>query len=515
MADYQLEPKNGPKLLSDLITEAGITFDMPCAGNHTCGKCKVKASGELAPMSASEAAMLEQDEIDAGIRMACFAHATGPVNVHIPDEQEQMILTEGTAQLSAADPMMAEGHYGVAIDIGTTTVVCSLYGTESIEPLATVSERNLQQVFGADVISRINYGIQHSNDPVHKSIVDQLESMINKLCAMAGIDRSLVTNAVVAGNATMMHFFAGLDPRGIGFVPFIPESYFDETFDDVLKGISCYVLPCVSAYVGADTVACVLAAQMKERTDTSYIVDIGTNGEMALFHDGVLHACSTAAGPAFEGAGISQGMVAETGAISHASYDPDHGTVNFETIGEGEPRGICGSGIIDAVAALLDAGAVTGSGRMEEEGHPLERMIENRDDSLRFIFPNTTIGVTQGDVRAIQLAKAAIAAGIDTLLDACKLDSDDIDVLYICGGFGSFLNLRAAETIGLLPPDSSDRVIVLGNGSLMGAAKTLLDKGCLEKVRDIAKECDYIELSDSELFMDYYVDAMAFYEEDD
>lgn len=516
MSDHLLQPDNSDDqpLLSDLIADAGITLDMPCAGNHTCGKCKVHAEGALTPVSASEAAFLSPEEIAGGLRMACFARALGPVKVQMADASDQKILVEGKAQLAASAPMMDEGHYGVAIDIGTTTVVCSLYSTESTEPLGVECERNAQQGFGADVISRINQGIQHGNEPIHRAIVDQLIAMLDRLCKRAGVSRDLLTHAVVVGNTTMMHFFAGLDPRGIGFVPFIPESLFDSTFTDILPGISAYIPPCVSAYVGADLVSCVLAAQMKKSDASSFIVDIGTNGEMALFHDGQLHACSTAAGPAFEGAGISQGMVAESGAISHVSYDAGSETLHFETIDDAAPRGVCGSGIIDTVASLLEAGSITGSGRMLPDGHPFERCMED-NDGVRFIFPDTTIGVTQADVRSIQLAKAAIAAGIDTLLEACKLTDPEMDVLYICGGFGSFLNLHAAEVIGLLPPNSSDRVVVLGNGALAGAAKVLLDKTCVEQMKDIAGTCDYIELSDSASFMDYYVDAMAFHDDDD
>lgn len=490
--------------LSDLIIRSGVRTDFPCAGNHTCGKCKVRASGALSPMSASEAAMLTEDEISSGVRMACFARAFGEAEVELPDESGMRIVEYGAGVASAAAPMIKEGFYGAAIDIGTTTVVCKLYDFYGKE-LGVESELNEQRPFGADVISRINYGIHHGNEPLHRAITDQLEAMLGKLAVRAGIPREKITSAVVTGNTTMLHFFAGLDPRGIGFVPFIPESLFGCRMNGPLEGVDAYVPPCVSAYVGADLVCCLLASGMCGRNGTSLIIDIGTNGEMALFKDGIAYCCSTAAGPAFEGAGISCGMNAADGAVSHVRLT--EGKPVYDTIGNMPAAGLCGSGVVDAVSVMLEGGALTSTGRIKRDC-VLASLID--EDEEFFTLPHSSVRVSQEDVRKLQMAKAAICAGILTLSEKCGITPEKAEVLYLCGGFGSFLDLHAAENVGLLPAGSAERTVILGNGAVSGAASLLLDVSNINKVNAILAKCRYTELSNDDKFMDHYIGAMGF-----
>jgi len=477
-----LSPAYPGELLSDMLHREHVNIHFPCGGNHTCGKCKVLVEGELSEISPSENALMNEEDIKNGIRLACFARAMGDVKIYLSKVLSSQIMTHGTVTLTINEPMMAPGYFGVAIDIGTTTVVCKLYDSLGDE-LAVTSELNRQQRFGADVISRINHGILNQNDVISMSIVEQIEEMLLLLSDEAKILRNQITHAVVTGNTTMMHFFAGIDPRGIGFAPFIPASLFDTWHKEILRGIDVYIPRCVSAYVGADLVCCVLASNMIEKKDKALIVDIGTNGEMAIFSDGELHCCSTAAGPAFEGAGISHGSVASTGAISHVNYDEQTCLVKYETIDGASPKGICGSGVVDAIAMLYDNGAMLPNGRLESDGHPLEAMMHENDE-LEFVFPDSSIAITQGDIRKIQLAKAAILGGITTLTEACGINSDEIDVIYLCGGFGSFLNLSAAETIGLIPKESKSRTVVLGNAAVMGASMLLLDKNAQNNTQD-------------------------------
>ena len=510
MKNYRLTPEKPTEKLDALMRRAGIEFDFPCAGNHTCGKCRVKVSGEFCPAQPSELAMLSDEDIKNGMRMACFANVSGPVTVEIPETGRQQIATDGFGTLRVSSPMMEEGCCGAAIDIGTTTLVCKVYDSSGVL-VGVESELNAQQAFGADVISRINYGIQNGNEKVHEAIVGQIEKMLSRIAARAGIGRAKITHAVVTGNTTMMHFFAGLDPKGIGFVPFIPQSLFNTEHRDVLDGITAYIPPCVSAYVGADLVCCVLASGMYKKSDTSLIIDIGTNGEMALMRDGLLHCCSTAAGPAFEGAGISHGMVAAAGAISHVRCED--GRVIADTIDNAAPKGICGSGVVDTIAVLIEQSAILPGGRICRDDSPLAEMID--DEESAFTFPGCPVAVTQGDIRQIQLAKAAISAGVKTLFQACDLTEEAMDVLCLCGGFGSFLNLAAAETIGLIPENSRERTLVLGNGAIMGAAMLLLDADARNELGAIISAARYIELSGNDDFMDNYVEAMSFGELDD
>jgi len=505
-----LNNKGSNVLLSDLLHRASLDIAMPCAGNHSCGKCKVKAGGELSPISAAEACFLTQKEIDSGIRLACFARVTGDVCVELPEEGAAAILQdEYSGESKDNDPMISPGKYGLAIDIGTTTIVSSLYGANGAKCAASVSDLNRQRRFGADVISRINYAIENSLEEVHECVRAQLEEMIEKICEKGSVARSDIEKAVVAGNTTMLHFFAGLDPKGIGFYPFKPQSLFNCEVR-TLTGIPAYVPPCISAYVGADLVCCVLASGMARKKETSFIVDIGTNGEMGLMAGGVLYCCSTAAGPAFEGAGISCGKHACAGAISGVFYDEASREVRWETIDGAEPSGVCGSGLIDAVAMLLLCDAIDEHGRLKQNGHRLASCVTKDARGLRFVFPGTDIYITQEDIRKFQLAKGAIYAGIKTLLMRAGIKEEELDVFYICGGFGTYLNLESAEKTGLIPAGMGERAVVLGNGSIKGAAMILTDKKNIETIEHIVKINRYIELSADAEFMEQYIQAMSF-----
>ena len=505
-----LKNKESNILLSDLLRKALLDIAMPCGENHSCGKCKVKVSGELSPISAAEAYFLTQKEIDSGVRLACFARATGDVCVELPDEGPAVILQdEYNGESEDNDPLVSLGKYGLAIDIGTTTIVCSLYEAKRAKCLASVSDLNRQRRFGADVISRITYSIENSVEELHECIRVQLEEMVEKICKEGSILRSNIEKAVVAGNTTMLHFFAGLDPKGIGFYPFKPKSLFNYEVN-VLSGIPAYIPPCISAYIGADLVCCILVSGMTRKKETSFIVDIGTNGEMALFANGVLYCCSTAAGPAFEGVGISCGVHSCSGAISRVAYDEKRQEVSWETINSAEPFGICGSGLIDAIAMLLSQGAIDKHGRLRKDCHPLSAYITGEGRSLRFVFPGTDIYITQEDIRKFQLAKGAIYAGIKTLIMHAGIKEEDLDVFYICGGFGTYLNPKSAEKTGLIPAETSERVVVLGNGAIKGAAMILIDKKNIETLEQIVKISKYIELSADADFMEQYIQGMNF-----
>lgn len=507
---YTLQANAAGESLASLLRRAGIDFALPCAGNHTCGKCLLQASGRLLPPGPEELALLQPAQRAAGWRLACFAQATGQVQICLPELRQQQILSASTVRLQAAAPAMAAGHYGAAVDIGTTTVVCALYATDGSEPLAVESRLNAQARFGADVISRIACSNREGYAPLQRAILTQVEELLCQACAAAGISRSLLTHAVVTGNTTMLHFFAGLDPRGIGVAPFTPASLFDFEQEGLLAGVKVYFPPCVSAYVGADLLCCVLTAAMARGPragGAALLADIGTNGEMALLYNGGICCCSTAAGPAFEGAGLSQGMLAAAGAIASADYDPRQG-VTYRTIANQPAQGLCGSGAIDTAAMLYRCGALRRDGRLLPEAHPLAAQMQR--EPTRFVFPNSNVALTQADIRQIQLAKAAIRGGMELLLAHHGLRPDELQALYVCGGFGAYLSLDAAETIGLLPANSSARVRVLGNAALSGAACLLLDSGQRAALRDVARRSAYIELSTSSAFMEHYLAAMSF-----
>ncbi len=511
--DTKQLPVGAPgKNIAEQLASQGVALDLPCAGNHYCGKCKVVVRGSaVSPVTEVEDFFLTPQERGEGVRLACVAQATGEIIIELPEERPALILSSTTANVGRVfDPMMAPGAHGVAIDIGTTTVVCALYCGADPEQLGSVSDLNWQRRFGADVISRIQYSIEHAVEPIHELIITQLESMVTQLCAEAEVPRETVTHAVITGNATMLHFLTGLDPRGIGSAPFTPMSLFGNWSDEILSGVHCYLPPAISSYAGSDLTCGILASEMVEKGSNACLVDIGTNGEMGMVYKGRLVSCSTAAGPAFEGMGISHGSPAKAGAISRVWFDEDRMMPDWETIGDAEPNGICGSGLIDAIALLVSEGAVKRNGRLLTTGHSLSPFIEEDDRGRRFVFPGTDIAITQDDIRTLQLSKGAIHAGVMTLLDDIGITVDDVGIFYLAGGFGSYLDLFSAETIGLAPDGAREKTVVLSNGALSGAAITLLDKHGVDRMDQIVAQCAYIELSGDERFMKNYVRSINF-----
>ena len=313
-------------LLSDILIKAGIDFPLPCGGNGTCGKCKVTAEGELSPLSPEEYKKLSSDEISENIRLACKTSALGDVfiscqtsEIHVQDTGYIKKFTVDTDYKS-----------GVVIDIGTTTVVARLY--ENSQLIKTVTGFNRQAKFGADVISRIDYTISNGKDSLFDAINSQLSDMMSELgCKSPDV-------LVITGNTTMLHFLTGLSASGIAVSPFVPESLFGGFYE--VLGQKTYIPKCVSAYVGADITCGILASGMLEKDETAILVDMGTNGEMAYYDKNSLKTASTAAGPAFEGAGIFMGMPAKAGAIN--SVYIENKEIKYTTINNKKAEGICG-----------------------------------------------------------------------------------------------------------------------------------------------------------------------------
>ncbi len=500
--------------IATALHDCGAAISMPCGGSHTCGKCKVTARGALSSMSEEERAFLSAEEVAAGIRLACFAEIEGDVEIILFSEKEESILTAGRMESFPLCPLSGgTDGYGIAVDIGTTTVVSYLYRLNAAKPVQVVSARNRQAEFGADVISRIEYCNRQGLLPLQQAIVEQLNQSFSELCRKQGISLQSVNSCVITGNTTMLHLLCGLDPHGIAVAPFTPQSLFGKMLAPKRLVLSLseqcllYLPPAISAYVGADITCAVLASDMADRRENGFIVDIGTNGEMALATNGVLKCCSTAAGPAFEGAGIQMGMPAQVGAIDHVWLE--NGKIVYSVLGEVEAVGICGSAIIDAVAAFLALGLIDETGRIDTDSEcPAEYLLDCEEAALR--IGDSKVILTQSDVRKIQLAKAAICAGIDTLLHECDITAAQIDTFYIAGGFGSFIKKEAAAAIGLIPREVVSRVSVIGNGAGSGAAMILLSDEKKQRAEAIAASAENTELSGNAYFMERYVERMMF-----
>jgi uncharacterized 2Fe-2S/4Fe-4S cluster protein (DUF4445 family) len=421
-------------------------------------------------------------------------------------------------------------NYGIAVDIGTTTVVAYLIDLNTGKTLDAASGLNAQKSHGQDVISRINYTLQNDGGIEHlrKRIINQINSMIWDLSENNEIAIENIYSIALAGNTTMMHLAAGLPPGNIATVPFIPVAKNRMTFlaEDlgfgIPKGASAYLLPSISGYVGADIVAATLSSGLFYGDALSLLIDIGTNGEIVLgSRDGLL-CCSTAAGPAFEGATIKHGVGGITGAINTVKLEDKK--ITYTTIAEARPVGICGSGIVDAMALLLRCGVVDDTGRMLDKDEIAEDatcevapyMTEVNDQPAVTLADGSktenreALVLTQKDVREVQLAKASIAAGIMTLVKKAGKQVEDIDVVYLAGGFGSFIDKKNAVRIGLIPAELENKIQVIGNAAGTGAVLSLISEECLAECDRIAEQAEYVELSSSPEFQDEYVNNMFF-----
>jgi len=408
--------------------------------------------------------------------------------------------------------------FGVAFDVGTTTLVGYLLDLSTGEEVGASAAMNPQVACGDDVISRIGYLMEHEDglERLHEGIIEALNELISELCRDYEVRPDEVYLISVVGNTCMHHLFLKIDPRNIASVPFVPVVSDPLVFKAEELGLKAHrearvvVLPNVAAYVGADIVGGILATGLWEVEAPTLLVDIGTNGEMVLSADGRMMACSAAAGPAFEGARIRHGMRGAPGAIDSVVVEGD---VKFTTVGDESPRGICGSGLVDAVAEMLRVGVLEPSGRIrspeEFEGpENLKARIVEGEGGYDFVLTEG-IRITQRDVRELQLAKGAIRAGIEVLRREMEVEDGELTVL-LAGAFGNYINKKSALRIGLLPPVDEGKVVPVGNAAGEGAKLVLRSRRELERAQEIAKKVRYVELSARPELMELLAEYMLF-----
>lgn len=414
----------------------------------------------------------------------------------------------------------AKAPLGLAIDIGSTTVAAYLHDLTDGKLLEVAGITNPQRKFGADVISRISYTMDHPAGTLElqKEIVAAINKLIESICQPE--DRGTIREIVITGNTVMIHFLLNLPTKNIASAPFVPVFLSPITLDAQDIGLKLNakltIMPGIASYVGADITAGIVACKLTEGERWSLLLDLGTNGEIVLGCKDECLACATAAGPAFEGATIRHGCSATSGAICNVNFSADP---IYRTIDDKTPNGICGSGVLDIAAQLLLHGLIDETGRLLDSSEVQDQNLASRLRDINgykelVLFGNLSdpqaITFTQKDIREIQLAKAAIRAGIEILLDEVKLNYDDIENLYIAGGFGNYLNITSVATIGLIPMELKDRTVTVGNSAGTGASHYLLSKEIRNKSQSIIPITQYIELSNRIDFMDAYMDAMLF-----
>lgn len=486
-------------LLSDIAALEQGHVQYLCAKKGICQKCLVQVTGALSPKTAREAALPQ------GQRLACCTRVLGDVTVTLQEHVTQLQSAErAMAAVRTADSCFQQG--GIAVDIGTTTIAVSLVDAQN--HIWTKSTKNPQLRFGADVVSRMEQSIAGQVNALAQAVQEGINALIDSLCQEAQINAEEIDGAVITGNTAMLHFLLQKDCTPISKAPFQAEFLAGEwgatTLGLHLNPAAKIFLPhCMGAFVGADIATALLASGMLEQDKTALLVDIGTNGEMALWHEGKLVACSTAAGPAFEGVGVRCGMHGTLGAIEHVAVVD--GAARCKVIGDGKATGICGSGVIDAIAALLALELLDETGCLDDD----DARVQDIGDDL-YVALQDEVGIYGKDVRAIQLAKSAICAGINTLLQSCGIGYDQLDVLYLAGGFGSFIDVEKAGEIGLIPPALTAKVQVLGNAALTGAQILLFDGTAQAKTAQMQQKASLIDLASSAVFMEQYVENMFF-----
>jgi uncharacterized 2Fe-2S/4Fe-4S cluster protein (DUF4445 family) len=534
--------------LIDAVCAAGVSIDAPCDGAGTCGKCRTRVMADSwRNLEESAHDLLTQSEHAAGWVLACQTYVRGDLQVEVaPAGHDDLeILSEGHAitveiapwvsksfDPSAANTRVEFGGvpqftepgdttqrcYGLAVDIGTTTLVVSLIDLRDGCELAVASSLNPQARHAQDVLSRIKLAANPEGlQTLHGDLIEQLNRQVAEVASQAKIPMQHIYEAVFSGNTTMMHLATRTNPASLGKYPYTPLLRGGNHFRATEIGLAIsshgivYLPPIMSAYVGGDITSGILATRLAEQRGTTLFVDIGTNGEMVLAVNGNLTATSTAAGPAFEGMNIACGMRASRGAIEMFSVS-DEG-VKIKTIGEAEPVGICGSGLIDVVGELAAKGGVDKNGRFRSNGasgstawHDRWGIVDGKP-VFRIAGP---VYLSQKDVRQVQLAKAAIRSGIDLLLKANQLTASEVDRVLIAGSFGFHLRTASLTNLGLLPREFRDRVEFVGNTSKTGAQAFLLNRHLRGVMQKVVPRIQVIELANDPGFEKTFMRSLSF-----
>ncbi len=587
----------------DALPEDFVAVESDCGGLGKCGKCKVRVDSSIGPPCQEELDLLDKQELEKGIRLACRTKLESDMVIDILDHDREaefyQILKAGKRPLIELDPLVSQrlvdtnldpeyewlsdldriklvlgpaysqmkanlsclrrlpeklhrtgrrgtvvlhedqlldwqswdqvGHrYGLAFDLGTSTVVGKLIDLLDGTELSVVSRLNSQFKYGTNVVSRLQYVNDHANGLHHLSrlLVSDLNRIIHHLVKRHDLEPNDIYVAVAAGNTTMQHLLLELPPLGIAQAPFAPVLtdgmivYAKEVGLNLNPAALLYVMPTRSGYVGGDLISAILASGAAEQNTKMVLgMDLGTNGEIFLGNSDRMLTCSAAAGPALEGARISHGMIARTGAIEGTSFIDD--ALVYRIIGNTKPKGLCGSGLADLVAVLLHWDVIDHEGLIRPtelpEGRALQPRVIERSGLYHFLvasqeesFEAKRILLTQGDVRELQLAKGAIAAGIQILMEDMRIGVEDIDRICMAGALGNYLNPLSALRLGLIPRVDPAIITSIGNAASAGASMVLLSRPYWKKANELSKFIEHVELSNRLDFNDHFVEHLDF-----
>lgn len=483
--------------LQDVLFPYGVEF--PCGGQGMCRGCRIKLLKGNLPVTSEQQHTLTPEERAAGWRLACQCNADTDLVIALEQWDVSILADQTQFEFTPRD------GYGIAIDVGTTTIAAQLLDLRSGSILAVAGTLNPQAQYGQDIMSRVNYAVEHKTEEKLTLLVrNEIKNIISQLIQSASIPESQLKQIILVGNTVMYHLFCGIDPAPLSHYPFEPEEtdiqhLSSHTLDWDLPGNPeiCFI-SCLGGFVGSDLLAGIFALKMHESDSLTVLMDLGTNGEIVIGSRERIVCASTAAGPAFEGARISMGMRAATGAI--AGVQIKNKEMEYHVLGNVTPKGICGSGLVDTVAAGLTLGKIKSNGR-----------FCNKEKELLLVTPVTLI---QRDIRELQLAKGAIAAGVRILLNYMQIHESELDRLHLAGAFGNYINPKSAQRIGLIK-FPTEKIVPFGNTALLGAKLLLFQKDGPEAIcQTIKQRTEHISLNEYPQFEDIYIDEMTFPEED-
>lgn len=483
----------GSKSLLVQLREQGYYIPSWCGGKGTCGKCKIRFLHDVPKAKDTDREVLSERTAAEGWRLACKVYAEGTYELEVPDDNEEHIKTAENREERSDIKQTRTSSAALAVDLGTTTIAASLVDTKSRRTLQTVTGINHQRSYGADVLSRIDA----ANKGEGKRLQALLHRDLNELCTRLGIGddiEKLSMPVYISGNTTMEHLLAGLSCRTLGVFPYTPVDISMHSYKNMI------ILPGISTYVGADIVSGIVACGMDQKEAISILIDLGTNGEMAIGNKDRILVASTAAGPAFEGGNISCGTAGIPGAIESVTIRDRRAEII--TIDGKAACGICGSGTLETVYELVKENLVDETGLLDgayfEQGFPLA--------------PGITF--TARDVREVQMAKSAVRAGIEILIEMYGISYDQVDMLYLAGGFGKKMNCAKAVGIGMLPEELAGRIEAVGNSSLEGVRMLAKEPDLAGRFKHIPLIAEEIILANCEKFQDLYIENMFFGKEE-
>ena len=445
------------ELLSHVLQKYGISVPHPCGGTGKCGKCMLLVDGKK--------------------QRSCRYPVRHNISLILPNDMP----IESQSDAKQTEMLTEEMCY--VLDIGTTTLALALVSLDKKQVVRVVTQNNPQRAFGADVMSRIAYCQTNPQGVLHTTLTDTVRHMV----ASFGISQKL--KMFVAGNVTMLHLFFDMDCRGIGTAPYTPLFLDGKKTESFIDGVSqIESLPAIHSFIGADIVAGIYHVGMPSQKKYNLLLDLGTNAEIVLFSNEKILCTSAAAGPCFEGANIVCGTGAITGAICEAGFD--NGKLTYQTIGNASPIGICGTGLVDIIAALLSRGIIDRTGFLEDESYPI----------------TDTVYLDASDIRQFQLAKSAIYSAVLSLLRIENISFSDVQTLYLAGGFSTKINIPNAAAVGLFPRELAPKSLSVGNSSLLGTIKYALEKDILPPYTT----AQYIDLAATEEFSRLFMENMMF-----